>query len=593
MKSSAFFILFLSLANLFLTSCATVQPDIVSKTVYSDIFPQNLTRSQYYEHLGQDYFIQEQYVNAIEMFRLSILHSPANDKARFSLAKSYVKTQQSHLALIELEKYFVSHPNFSGVTDNEMQLVSEIYEASNSFEKLIEIQKNYFEKSKSPWALWKIFENQTHQGHWNDSLTTLNQLSEINSESSVLYKINLARADVYMHLNKLNEAVVSLTAAEKNKPLDEFAMHKKIEVLYLAKNWAQINDEGFKYTKYHPFNVDISDKWSYSAIQIGEYDTALQELKKQKKVVPDLIGLDFKIAHVLFLMKDYPNAEMAYKDLYETTGSDQTVYYLAQIHMINGKYDAATDSLQQLISTSEYYPQAQIQMARLEWKNNQRDLALNRLRSAHMLRPDYLDLYLEYAQYLIWTKNYVEALALLEKAHLYHNKSDQLRLLTAYSHFKLNNQKKFSQDIKEAIALNPQNAEIYAVLSELWYEKRKPASEIQFLTEKAIALNSENKNVKPLLAWSLLQQDQLTQAVALFEEFYDQNPTEVFYSESLADIYARNTLPIKTLDYQDKVVELKMQNQLKNEIDYFSNQNQVQKTDSQNVKSRLPASLDQ
>jgi cytochrome c-type biogenesis protein CcmH/NrfG len=232
-------------------------------------------------------------------------------------------------------------------------------------------------------------------------------------------------------------------------------------------------------------------------------------------------------------------------------------------------------------------------MARLEWKNNQRDLALNRLRSAHMLRPDYLDLYLEYAQYLIWTKNYVEALALLEKAHLYHNKSDQLRLLTAYSHFKLNNQKKFSQDIKEAIALNPQNAEIYAVLSELWYEKRKPASEIQFLTEKAIALNSENKNVKPLLAWSLLQQDQLTQAVALFEEFYDQNPTEVFYSESLADIYARNTLPIKTLDYQDKVVELKMQNQLKNEIDYFSNQNQVQKTDSQNVKSRLPASLDQ
>ena len=79
----------------------------------------------------------------------------------------------------------------------------------------------------------------------------------------------------------------------------------------------------------------------------------------------------------------------------------------------------------------------------------------------------------------------------------------------------------------------------------------------------------------------------------MFEEFYDLNPNEVFYAESLAEVYARNSLPAKTKDYQERVAELSLQNQLKNEIDFFSNQNQIHKIDSQNVKTRLPAGLDQ
>lgn len=134
---------------------------------------------------------------------------------------------------------------------------------------------------------------------------------------------------------------------------------------------------------------------------------------------------------------------------------------------------------------------------------------------------------------------------------------------------------------------------IYDVLSELWYEKQKPVSEIKYLAEKAIQLNSQSKNVKPILAWALLQQDQLSKAAALFEDFYDKNPNEVFYAESLAEVYSRSSLPGKTNNYQIKATELKLSNQLKNEIEFFSYQNQMQKTDAQNSKSRLPASLDQ
>ena len=130
--------------------------------------------------------------------------------------------------------------------------------------------------------------------------------------------------------------------------------------------------------------------------------------------------------------------------------------------------------------------------------------------------------------------------------------------------------KDIQKNIRSAIALAPNNSEIYDVLSELWYEKQKPVTEIRYLAEKAIQLNSKSKNVKPILAWALLQQDQLSQAAALFEEFYDKDPNEVFYTESLAEVYSRSSLPGKTNSYQVKAAELKISNRLKNEIEFFS-----------------------
>jgi tetratricopeptide (TPR) repeat protein len=577
--------------NLLLTSCASLLPDVPKRTLYSDLYPTSLTRGQYYHHLGQDYFYQERFVNAIEMFRLSLLHDPKDLAVRFDLAKAYSKNNQQHLAMIEFEKYFSARGNFSGLSDQDMNLASELYESSNSFEKIIEIQQNYFAATGSVWALWKIYENQLQLKSWPESLNTIQKIENRNDQKE-MYKVHIARAHIYELQNKLDRALVHFNLADTKKPLDEFVSRKKIDIFFETKNWQALNSEGAKYSQYQNFNVEISEKWSYSAIQTGDYDIALAELKKQKKQYPESVGLEFKIAHVLFLMKDYATAEEAYKDLYEITSSDQSVFYLAQIHMLNSRFDKAAEKMELLISDSEYYPTAQIQLARLEWKNNFKDLALNRMRKAQMARPDSLEIYQEYGQYLIWTKNYVESIALLEKADKYFPKDDQLKLLSAYNHFKLGNKFKFNQDIKMAVALNPKSSEVYSVLSELWYENRKPASDIQFLTEKALALNTENKNIKPLLAWSLLQQDQLTQAVALFEEFYDQNPNEIFYAESLAQIYARNSLPLKTKDYREIVADMSLQNQLKNEVDFFSNQSQIQKTNSQNVKTRLPASLD-
>ena len=240
---------------------------------------------------------------------------------------------------------------------------------------------------------------------------------------------------------------------------------------------------------------------SQACIQTRKFDEAIAELKKQKEFDPTSVGIEFKIAHVLFLKRDFINAEELYSELYQLTKSDQSVFYISQIHLLQNDLETAASSLESLVSWSEYYPAAQVQLARLEWKNNEHDLAINRLRRAQLLRPDSLEVYQEYGQYLIWNKNYVESIALVEQGMRAYPQDDKLRILAAYVHFKLNNMRSFKKEIEIAQSINPSNSEIYAVMSELWYEKNKSHSELEYLARKAIELDTKNKNVKPLLAW--------------------------------------------------------------------------------------------
>jgi tetratricopeptide (TPR) repeat protein len=577
-----------------LSSCSTFFskpeiPDIPARTVYSDMYPENLSRSDYYKNLGDSLYHDERYQEAIELYRLALLHNPNNFKVRLLLAKSYSITNQNYLALVEVDMYVAQVKQVHLLKDHEIKFVSDLYEKSGSYSKLIEVNEVYYIETRSKFSLWKIFEAQLKMNNTTSALATLDKLEEDYEDK---YRVYLARAAVYQQIGNYTQTIENLEIADKHKPLDKFVSEKLIEVHYENQMWQGVFDVAYKYSQYHPYNLDISEKFSTAAIRIEQYDTAIAELQKQKKLVPDSIGIEYKIAHVLFLMKDYDKAEEAYADLYKVTQSDQSVFFLAQIRLIQNKYDEASKALEDLSSFSEYYGMAQVQLARLEWKNNQRDVAMNRMRMAHQARPDSLDVYREYAQYMIWSGQIVQAVALLEKADHYYPNDDQIKLLSAYNHFHLGNQYKFNKDIKKALRLNPNNAEIYAVLAELWYEKKMPYKEIEYLSKKAIALKSENKNVQPLLAWALMRQDRLTEAVALFEKFYDENPNEVFYAKSLAEIYQRNSLSIKTDEYDQRVIVMQSESLIKGELDYFKVQTQVQSTDTQKMKARLPASVE-
>ena len=100
---------------------STSEDTDLSKTIYTDLSQQELPRTQYYQKLGENFYFQSDFSDAIEMFRLSLLHDAENHWARFQLAKSLIMNQQDHLAMIELEKYFSVHP----------QLIRQLHSKSN------------------------------------------------------------------------------------------------------------------------------------------------------------------------------------------------------------------------------------------------------------------------------------------------------------------------------------------------------------------------------------------------------------------------------------------------------------------------------
>ena len=125
-KSTLIFLL----AGMAVTWGCAQAPAIPEKTIYSDLFPQQETRTGYYRDVGLGYLNDNNYDKAVEYFKLSLLHDPANSDARYWLSVSFHKKNQNNLALIELEK-------LGDVTQFEyarLKLVSDIYESAESFE---------------------------------------------------------------------------------------------------------------------------------------------------------------------------------------------------------------------------------------------------------------------------------------------------------------------------------------------------------------------------------------------------------------------------------------------------------------------------
>ena len=564
--------------------CASA-PVIPEKTIYSDLFPQQSSRSDYYKDVGLGYLNDSNYDKAVEYFKLALLHNPDNKDSRYWLSVSFHKKNQNNLALIELEKLDA----VNSLEYARLKLVSDIYESADSFEKVIAVNEKLFEMQRENFPLWKIYQMNLNLKRADAAMANLASLEKNGEEP---FRVHLGRYEVLQRQSQYELALIELQQAEQAKPFDLMTMKKMTSIQFELHKWPELYALGTKFSKYHPYDLDVSERLSQACIKTAQYDDAIAELKKQKEYYPDSVGIEFKIAHVLFLKRDFVNAEDLYKELYEITKSDQSVFYISQIHLAQNDIGQASSSLESLASWSEYYPTAQVQLARLEWKNNQVDFALNRLRRAHQLRPDSLELYQEYGQYMIWSKRYVESMALIEQGVRSFPQDDKLRILAAYVHFKMNNMRSFQKQIETAQKLNPENSEIYSVLAELWYEKKKPYAELEYLANKAIELKTKNKNIKPLLAWALLQQDKMAGAVKLFEEFYDADPNEVFFAESLADIYQRNVLTSKNQEFQQKASALQADAKIKSEFDYFKFQSQQERLQTDSNGNRLPASLE-
>ncbi len=567
--------------------CATKEVELPPiQTVKSDLFPEKITRAEYYEQIALGYAQDNQHEKAIETYRLSILHNRNRLTARLNLAESYLAKKQEHLASYELGEALRLDPKNRLVLYKlgNLYLASEIYsKAREAYAALLSLEP---ENEQAIWATFYIFKIEKK---YQEALSTLNRfspgydrLSEAVFQRAMIFK-TLKNTEIYRK---------TLSEAYLINPRDKKIASEYVADLFLQQKFAEALVALESYGQTHDYDLQVSENLSYAAVQLENYDVALRELDKQRTWTSDIYLVDLKKAHIYFLINDYNKAEKLYLSLLSRREMDEPRMYLAYLYQNQNKIAEAMTVLEKIPLSSDYFGEAQTRIALQEKQRSQHDEAINRIRKAHNQRPDQLILYKTYADFLIETKRFVETVALLEKGIGFYPKDEDLRLKFAFVHYRLRNQKSFRKQIAIAIRLNPKSANIYSVLTELWYLKNKNSKEVEFFARKALELKSQNKNIQPLLAWALMDQNRSSEAVALFEEFYEENPKEHFYASSLAQVYGWGDVSTKALEFKRVADNLENKSSLRSRLIFKIQTKSVDSEPLNSSPARLPASLE-
>jgi tetratricopeptide (TPR) repeat protein len=588
-KQNLLFILCAVLSGLFFTSCATFLPSHPENKVYTmktDMYPQGISRAEYYEQMAISYSLEGQSEKAIEYFRLSLLHNPARVSAYMNLSDEYRKTDRNHLAIVELSEALNLEPNNLDV----MKKMGDLYLSTHIYSKAREVYQEMLNRDhKFEEAKWALFYIYKMEQKYNEALKTL-ALVQVNDETG--YRVAYEKALIYKLKKSNDNYLQNLNLAYSLNPRDRDVVLEYSDNAFSNKQYKTATRALLDFSNTHEFDIEISQDLAFAAVQAEQYDIALREYNKQRPLATDVAAVDLKKGHVYYLMQDLVNAEKSYLQVLKYDDNDEARFYLAQIYIAENKSDDAALILSRLQPSSDYYGEARMRLALYQKNQGEADDAINTIREAYIKRPDQLIIYKTYADFLIESKRYVETVALLEKGITLFPRDEELRLKMAFLHYRLHNQKSFKKQIFAALKINPESAATYAMLSELWYLKNKPVDEIYYFVQKATELKSNNKNIKPLLAWVLMQQNNSTEAVALFEEFYEENPNESFFARSLSQVYSRGDVQSKAKELAEAAAALESNDSLRSR---FMFKEQTETVNSENYRinpARLPASLE-
>ncbi len=283
----------MTLVFVLLAGCSTLNVNEALNSMNTDLDKKALTLSDYYLKLANNYFEQNKYDDAIEDYQLSLLHNNKNNEARFGLAQSYSALENNEMALSEFNRYLDQNEGLldgsAVLTDKQINVLTYFFEKSGSLERIYEINKSQYEKTRFNSRLWKMYELCLRLKNYEQAFEVLNLLASNKDQLETASKalINLSKAEIYT-LQKNNEkAMKELEAAELEKPLDEMLLKKKIQVLTDLQRWHEVILTGQKYIKYQKHTIPVSESIVTAAVKIEDYQLAIDELEWQSGFVDD------------------------------------------------------------------------------------------------------------------------------------------------------------------------------------------------------------------------------------------------------------------------------------------------------------------
>lgn len=468
-----------------------------NKTINKDIGLTDLTESQYYKEMAYAYAQEKNCDKALELFQ--IYQNYKNVDKSSPNVESLDRDSLYALAQCYYKKEnYVSALTFAEklLVDNQqkdvaqLSLLSDIFVKAKSYSRALELNKKIFNMTKDSFYLWQSFELTLKNQDWAESLKVLDLLTANNEDS---YEITYAKYLVYKEQKDDSLALHFLIESEKLKPLDPKLLQSIAFLQRKLQLWSDLYKSTSIYMTKFSFSYEMTENYLTSCAKLKNFEEIESYLEKLQKQKPDI---DF--------------------------------------------------------SRSDFYADMQIYKSEKEWSDKKINSAVKRLELVYNERPDYLRNVIKYSKYLIWSNDLDKAADVLKQSSYRRPDNDEIKILIGYINFKKDKEDEFLSLFQNVENFESNESEIYSIMAEYWYKKSKPSDETVSLINKALELKSENPNIRPLLGQIMLSRNNLPQAMSIFENLYNEDPTNQDYSATLARIYSELQMSDKKLEIENK-----------------------------------------
>ncbi|VAW44249.1 hypothetical protein MNBD_GAMMA04-1746 [hydrothermal vent metagenome] len=327
--------------------------------------------------------------------------------------------------------------------------------------------------------------------------------------------------------DSLNQFDVALSALEKAKSRQTEASEPQINQflakLYLQNPPAERGVKALKpYLKKYPTDWLVQERMARLEVQAGRYEEAVKRYERILEAEPNAHTSRLSLALIQVEQKDLKAAEQNLLAVEAKKGySDVVNYYLGLIHQELEEPEKALRYFEK-VKQGHYYVDAQLHRAEIYFSKNDRDRTFDILNATKATQPKKL-IKLERAKAIFYSASSQPILAIEAYKKVLYLDADNISALMnqAMLFYDLNQLDAYEANLKQVIALVPDEADALNALGYYYADQGKQLDEAEALLNRAYQLKPESYYILDSMGWLYFQQGKYEQAKKYLQKALD------------------------------------------------------------------------
>lgn len=275
------------------------------------------------------------------------------------------------------------------------------------------------------------------------------------------------------------------------------------------------------YVQRHPEDVVVGEQLGRLYVTLQQLPLAKAQFARLLEQNPRLTSVSMSLALIELELGDAASAEKLLLPLVDDRRlSDMARYYLGQAYYFQQQPEAAVAQWKQVVQ-GNYRLDAlvwRVQLLSKQKRYAEAEALLNAFESAN--DEEYVRWVQAQVKLLVMQKKAKTALPVLDKAIFSYPQVVALWQERANIHYDLGDGAGFERDIREAMTLAPDNADVLNALGFYLADQGRSLVEARQLLEKADRLSPNKHYILDSLGWLTYQEGQYEQALALLDKAY-------------------------------------------------------------------------